>query len=351
MLADMDASEKAFCWLALISETDVRATIKQYVYAEYPYGSKAFQNMARKAWEAHLLIEKAVTEHKNPVVMCSWGKDSLVVLHMVLMHNQSIKVLWNDTLVEFTSTYKLAKRLISEWKLNMVVTRPTTTFWKIQAAHGWPTKGRGVNDEASEVCCHALKKEPTARAQKIYKWDLSFLGLNATESRNRGLSAKKYGDYFYAKSWGMWRCYPILNWSQEEIWDYIVFNQLPVNDVYRPVPVLPGKTEEELLMKYREYPFEPDSFHWNDLGVVNSFIKGYIPRTGCWPCAIGLKFGKLGYYRRFFPRYYDILVKKKGLGLFILNQKYNSEGGSMFPPSIQEVEDTLAMRPCAFDKV
>jgi len=38
----------------------------------------------QKVSQAHSLIKSALENSRNPAVMCSFGKDSIVVLHMVM---------------------------------------------------------------------------------------------------------------------------------------------------------------------------------------------------------------------------------------------------------------------------
>lgn len=346
ILPDRGDWDLLFHLLPTMTEAEIRQKIVEYVYSN-SYGSEQFHSIARKAWEAHLLIERALAEHKKPAVMSSWGKDSNIVLHLVRMHKPEIQVLWNDTTVEFPSTYELKDKIVKEWSIkNLITTRPDTTFWAIKTQYGWPTKGRGVGDKASEVCCKLLKKDPTKKAIKEHKWDLSFTGLNIHESWQRGVSGEKYGNYFYAKTWKMWRCYPIHNWTENDIWDYTVFWSLPVNEVYRPLPVLPGKKQEDLLQTFRAYPEEPDTFHWDDVYVIDKYVPGYKARTGCWPCVIGSKFGKFRYYRIFYPKFYRTIIFNHGLGIELLAKN----SGGLFPPDNQELEATVAMRPCVFDR-
>ncbi len=348
-LADMDDAATALCDLPFMKDKQVRDRLESRLYSDIPYGSETYKNMARKAWEAHLFIERVLKNHSKPVICSSMGKDSMVVMHLVLMHdpNNNTHILFNDTRCEHPATYELMRRVKVDWKLNLVTTQPEMTYWDIQAKYGWPTKGRGVGDKASEECCKQLKKLPTKKALKEYGWDLSFLGLNKNESWQRKVSGEKYGSYFYSRTWKIWRAYPIHDWTQNEIWDYIIFWQLPVSEVYRPLPA--NMDRKEALEKFRMYPHEPEKFHWEDMTVVQKYVPGYVPRTGCAFCSIGIKHGKLGYYRYFFPKLYNILVLKRGLGLHLLKQNCGKGEIALFPVTEKEVQDTIEIRPCAFD--
>ena len=78
-------------------------------------------------------IEKYMSQHSNPVVACSFGKDSLVVLHMVRQINPDIPVIFNNTLSEFPDTLLFKRQLQEKWTLNLVEAKPLDgwNFWKI----------------------------------------------------------------------------------------------------------------------------------------------------------------------------------------------------------------------------
>ena len=138
-------------------------------------------------------LEHYLNKHENPVVACSFGKDSLVVLHQVLQIRPSVAVVFNNTKCEFPGTLRLKRRLVEQWNLNLVEAFPSDgwTFWKVVEKYGFPLgarKGKG----AVTKCCYYLKKTPMKRIMREYGWDLVIDGMTIHENRQRWMALKRY---------------------------------------------------------------------------------------------------------------------------------------------------------------
>ncbi|MBD3355071.1 phosphoadenosine phosphosulfate reductase family protein, partial [Candidatus Woesearchaeota archaeon] len=82
-------------------------------------------------FDAEELTKQAIERYKeNIAVACSFGKDSIVVLHMALKYKPDIKVMFNNTGVEFPETIKYKEMLVKKWNLNLIETKPIKTFWQ-----------------------------------------------------------------------------------------------------------------------------------------------------------------------------------------------------------------------------
>ncbi len=257
---------------------------------------------------AEQLVLKALKKSQRPVVACSFGKNSMVVLHIVRKYSPDIHVLFNDTLMEYPETYKHKREITEKWNINLIQTKPTKTFWWIVENYGFPLFSRKGHKDASKNCCRYLKEYPVDKILRQYKFDLYFTGLSRHESRLREFSAKKYGNYFFSDRSKHWKCHPIQDWTTEDVWKYHNIYKLPVNTFY----------DKEV----------PEGFHL---------------RTGCWCCTIPIKYGKIEFLRKHYPHLWELLLKK-GLGKLILENKLKTEF------SQDEVENLIVKRPCFFDK-
>lgn len=254
------------------------------------------------------LIKKVLAKHDNPVIACSFGKDSMVVLHMVRQFNPNVYILFNDTLVEYPDTYEFKRLVSKEWKLNLIEAKPLKTFWWVVDNYGFPLFARKGHKTASKNCCRHLKEYPIKRVLNKYKFNLYFTGLTRHESRLREFSAKKYGNYFYSKTFKHWKCHPIQDWTEEDVWEYHKIYNIPHNNLYNKK--------------------SPD---------------GFSLRTGCWCCTIPIKYGKNQFLRINYPHLWKILLKN-GLGKLLLKKKLgiNIEDN--------QLEHYIQTRPCLFDK-
>jgi phosphoadenosine phosphosulfate reductase len=275
------------------------------------------------------LVRRTLLRFKKPAVACSFGKDSMVVLHLVRKYLKDVKVVWNNTLVEYPDTYEFARHIIDKWKLDCVEAKPKTTFWEIVDKYGFPIHSRNSKGEkqfAAYKCCNELKKKPTMAALRNIGCDLYFTGLSRHESRLREFSARMYGDFFYSSKWKHWKCHPLLNWTIEDIWEYIDRFKLPYNPIY-------DKNEVTI-----------------DGGI----------RTGCWPCTQAIKYGKLEHLRFYYPKLFNLLIVKKKLGETIINiriEKYKNikcrSTDYLRNMTYKQfaLEETLSVHPCFFDRL
>lgn len=206
------------------------------------------------AFEAQDLVRQAIERHKDRIaVACSFGKDSMVVLHMALKVNPDVKVIFENTGVEFPETIEFKNRIKDEWHLNLFETTPLKSFWDCADEYGLPTvrKGGGKGSNAPK-CCQYLKEKPSLILQKELGVNAILTGMQACESQARFKLAKRYdngkapymerdfeGDTvtfcsqrWYTKSVDCWMYHPIMLWSIPDVWKYIDDNKLPINEVY-----------------------------------------------------------------------------------------------------------------------
>lgn len=201
---------------------------------------------------AKSLVQYALERYKKPFVSCSFGKDSMVCLHLAMQFKKDIPVLFNNTLVEFPESYKFRDKIVKEWDLNFIETPlPKKNFWKCMKEYGLPT----INNRR---CCYYLKEKPTIECIEKNCLEISIAGLRKTESRTRMLS-KMYNTQC-SQLGGIARISPIYYWSESDVWRYINENHLPANPLYKmgykrvgcwpcPVPYIYGNNKYFSLLK------------------------------------------------------------------------------------------------------
>jgi 3'-phosphoadenosine 5'-phosphosulfate sulfotransferase (PAPS reductase)/FAD synthetase len=201
-------------------------------------------------FEPQDLIQQAMERHgENIALACSFGKDSLLVLDMAREIDKHIKVIFENTGVEFPETIKFKDRLKEEWKLNLFETKPLQSFFWCIDHYGLPTtRKQGGKGSNSPKCCQLLKEKPSANLQKELGVNAIITGLQACESRSRDLIAKRYdnkkglyNEYdniefcsqrWYSLSKASWSYNPIMLWQTRDVWKYTLDKQLPINEVY-----------------------------------------------------------------------------------------------------------------------
>ena len=161
--------------------------------------------------------------------------------------------------------------------------------------------------------------------QKALGVDGLFLGILAGESRQRTFNFLEYGEWYYPKSQGVWKCHPLAIWRDEDVWGYIRRFGVPYASLY-------------------------------DMGYEHEVTGEWIhhKRNGCMFCGMDLRFpnNHLAIMRRTHPKVWDVLMRKRGLGQVLLKLRLALDEGQldMFEQSFG-LDAYLDRFPCAFDRI
>lgn len=149
-------------------------------------------------------IRWALERVENPYVACSFGKDSAVMLHLILQQAPDIQVRfirWKFE-TEFIDNYD---EVIESWgKLNL---------------------------QQVEFSRQLLSDKRKDRYDTIGH-DSYFIGLRKNESVARRITLKTHG-MFYKNKAEMIRISPLADWTEKEIAAYMYSNELPILNTYK----------------------------------------------------------------------------------------------------------------------
>ena len=240
-------------------------------------------HLARLEAEAITIMREVAAEFANPVMLYSIGKDSSVMLHLAMKAFYPAKppfpFLHVDTTWKFREMIAFRDKTAKDLGIKLLVhTNPDGLK-------------RGINpfDSGSALHTQVMKTEALRQALDHYGFDAAFGGARRDEEKSRAkeriFSFRTAGHTWDPKNqrpelWRIFnarikkgesiRVFPISNWTELDIWEYILAENIPIVPLYfaakRPVVVrdgaiilrddermklLPGETVEERVVRFR----------------------------------------------------------------------------------------------------
>ena len=254
-----------------------------------------------EAESIHIMREVAA-EFRNPVMLYSIGKDSSVMLHLAMKAFYPSKppfpLLHVDTTWKFREMISFRDETAKRLGLDLLV-----------HVNEEGVK-RGINpfDSGSSLHTQVMKTEALKQALDKYGFDAAFGGARRDEEKSRA-KERIFSFRTAAHAWDpknqrpeLWRVYntrinkgesirvfPLSNWTELDIWQYILMEQIPIVPLYfakqRPIverdgmlmmvdddrmKLKAGETVEQRLVRFRTlgcYPLtgaiesEADTLH------------------------------------------------------------------------------------------
>jgi phosphoadenosine phosphosulfate reductase len=159
------------------------------------------------------------------VFSSSLGQEDQVLTDIIFKNDLPVKIFTIDTGRLFNETYELLDRTTARYKKPVHVYFPEATDVEEFVAT------KGINSFYESVdnrkeCCHIRKVKPLNRALKGAKvW---ITGLRAEQSGNR----KDMPMIEWAEDKQLYKFNPLINWSYDEMIDYITKYNVPYNRLH-----------------------------------------------------------------------------------------------------------------------
>ena len=177
----------------------------------------------RRIAYAEAVIAEWLDRCHQPSVSVSWGKDSLVCLHLARRQRPDIPVIWCDRGEggDLPETYALVERLTGDWGLNLRRVESARSIFQVYADFGSDAPRRHLKQNLVDAM---------ARVAGELGLDGQILGLRGDESIGRDRAARFFGP-IYATG-GLLRATPIVRWTARDVWAYIVAHRIPYLPIY-----------------------------------------------------------------------------------------------------------------------
>ena len=163
-----------------------------------------------------------MVEHFHPrlYVACSFQKESSVVLDLLMRIEPDARVFTLDTDLLFEETYETRRAVEERYGIDIDVYRGPT-LEEQAAEHGDALWARNP-----DLCCAIRKVEPMRRA--LSEVDAWIAGLRREQSPSRRQAPKLTWD----RTHRVWKANPLADWTERDVWNYIVENDLPYNRLH-----------------------------------------------------------------------------------------------------------------------
>jgi len=174
-------------------------------------------------------IQRALDLGVNFAISCSYGKDSIVLLALIF-NFKKLPVIYKDNGYALPCIYETQKKLEKKLGYKTNVLKQEFNFVEFLKENGLPDIDRDMNKQNKIIS--KIKKDPLETFAKENKVDGFFWGLRAKESKKRQDFIKFKGSLYYNDNRKLWFSSPLYNWSDDDIWAYIIRYSLPYPDLY-----------------------------------------------------------------------------------------------------------------------
>jgi phosphoadenosine phosphosulfate reductase len=158
--------------------------------------------------------------HPRLYVACSFQKEASVIMDMLLRIEPSARFFTLDTDLLFEETYATKARLEERYGIEVDVYKGISLEEQTQR------HGHSLWSRDPDLCCNVRKVQPMNEA--LAEVDCWIAGLRRDQSDTRR-SARKFGWDIRHK---MWKANPLADWSERDVWDYIMRNDVPYNPLH-----------------------------------------------------------------------------------------------------------------------
>jgi len=249
-------------------------------------------HLQRLEAESIQIFREAVSESERPVMLYSVGKDSSVMLHLAAKAFYPSKppfpLLHVDTTWKFQAMYEMRDRMAAQVGMDLLVYQNPDCV------------EQGINpfDHGSAVHTDMWKTEGLKQALDQYGFDTAFGGARRDEEKSRAKervfsvrSAQHRWDPKRQRPelWSLYnarrspgesiRVFPLSNWTELDIWQYINLEQIEIVPLYYAAP-RPVVERDGTLIMVDDERMRLDPGETPELRSVRFRTLGCYPLTG-----------------------------------------------------------------------
>jgi len=187
--------------------------------------SNLSENLRMKVKTSVAIIRDALEKYGEHLVYpASLGVESSVLIDILCKHALNVRIMTLDTGKLPPETHELLKHIQHHYAKKIDVIYPDQKqVASTVLLHGEDLFRHSV--ELRKLCCDVRKVQPLAKVLNGKAW---LTGRRRNQSDDR----KELSVIEHAPSLGVAKYNPLLEWSYEELWEYIRKNDIPYNKLY-----------------------------------------------------------------------------------------------------------------------
>lgn len=193
--------------------------------------------LTQKKWDVQL--EQAVRElrHAHPMEVIRWGVEKLGTRHlafacsfgcedvalvdMLMRVDPDVDIFYLDTNLHFQETYQVRDRLMEKYQKEFIRVSPSLSLEKQQKIYG-----EKLWKKNPDLCCEIRKVKPLK--QFLVSYGGWITGIRREQSITRAQTEVIEWDHAFE----LVKINPLAYWTTEQVWSYIMENQIPYNPLH-----------------------------------------------------------------------------------------------------------------------
>lgn len=242
------------------------------------------------------ILREVVGEFKNPVMLYSVGKDSSVMLRLAQKAFYPGKfpfpLMHIDTGYKFPEMYEFRDQMVENIGARLIIERNESGI----AAGSHPSR------LGTDRCCQLLKTKGLLDALQKHGFDAAFGGARREEEKSRAKERvfsvrDEFGQWDPKNQrpelWDLYNCrirenetvrvFPLSNWTELDIWEYIKYENIPVVPIYFAQPRKVIEKGNILIPFVSHETVDPDRKQGTEIELLPK-VWSRFRSLGCIPC-------------------------------------------------------------------
>ncbi len=218
-------------------------------------------NLRDKIVQSTDMIKRVFESYKHPVILCSFGKDSMVLLSILRGMKKDLPCIFFREPF-FAQKYEFADSVIRKWDLTCFDYPPSSLSManskgKCEVIRHYSIGKQFLSisdgnlyepEDGKKFLCGLtdLLMKPTGTIN--FPWDVMFCGHKSSDKDPLAGNLNLHVD-IHQHAGAAALAYPLRNWDDNDIWDYITAYEVPFHD---------ARYDKELRKDKEDKAFNPD---------------------------------------------------------------------------------------------